>query len=258
MLFVLGSVFGSFFNVCILRIPEGTFWQKQRSTCPQCDTTIPFYHNIPILSFFLLRGRSACCQKPISWQYPLVELAGGLIFGLVFIKFPFVKVINQDVSFQPDLVIRYIHAVVFCSLLLVASVIDLYHMIIPDVISLGMIVLSPIVAYFHPSLTLIDSGLGVILGGGFLYLIAWLYWIIRKEIGMGFGDVKLLAGIGGWLGYKAVFPTIFYSSILGAGIGIIFIIISKNRSLKTAIPFGPFLALGAILHLLFGYNLLFM
>ncbi|MCX6118054.1 MAG: prepilin peptidase, partial [Proteobacteria bacterium] len=108
---------------------------------------------------------------------------------------------------------------------------------------------SPLVATLHPDLSMQSSLIGVLLGGGFLYFVAWLYWIIRKEYGMGFGDVKLLAGIGGWLGYESLFQTVFIGSIIGSIIGILALAIGRQFSWQAKLPFGPFLATGATIWL---------
>jgi leader peptidase (prepilin peptidase) / N-methyltransferase len=134
-------------------------------------------------------------------------------------------------------------------------VIDIKLMIIPDVISLPMVLASPLVVYLHPDLTWQSSLLGVLLGAGLLYGIAWLYYLVRGEAGMGMGDVKLLGVVGGWLGYEAILPTIFLGSLLGSAIGILLVIGSKQRSLRSAVPFGPFLALGAVIYFFFGQKL---
>lgn len=152
---------------------------------------------------------------------------------------------------QPDL-IRYIHGVLFSSLILICAVIDLRHMIIPDVISLPMIALTPLVAWMHPDLDMTSALIGAAAGAGFLYLIAWLYWMLRKEVGMGLGDVKLLGAIGGWLGYQALLPTILIASLTGSCLGIALMIAQKKWNLKSQLPFGPFLALGALMHLALG------
>ena len=249
---VLGAVIGSFLNVCILRIPEGTFLKHQRSMCPACGAPIPGYLNIPVLSWFMLGGRARCCRAKISLQYPSVEAFTAVLFAVVYWRFPFM--VEAGYGYQIDYanLLRCLHAAIFCSVLIVCSVIDLRLMIIPDVISLPMIALTPLVVYVHPDLDWISASLGVLIGGGSLYAIAWLYWIIRREVGMGMGDVKLLAGIGGWLGYQAILPTVLYGSIAGAFTGLFMMVVTRKLTLRSAIPFGPFLALGAIIHLFAG------
>jgi len=250
--FLLGAIVGSFLNVCIFRIPEHTFFKHARSVCRSCGAPIPAYYNFPIVSWLWLRGKAACCKTKLHWQYPLVELIAALMFVGVYWRYPFVIPSgNMYVIDQVDM-IRTIHGAIFVSALIVCSAIDFRHMIIPDVISLPMIALTPLVVFVHPDLTWLDALIGVAAGGASLYAIAWLYWLIRKEVGMGMGDVKLLAAIGGWLGYQSIIPTIFYGSVLGAVAGLAVVAASRNLNLKSAIPFGPFLALGAIIHLFFG------
>lgn len=248
----LGALIGSFLNVCIIRIPEGSFWREMRSHCPSCKELIPFWHNIPILSWFLLRGRAACCGEKISFQYPLVEALGGLLFLLCYWKFPFISNLGANMVIDSDDLLRFAHSTIFCSALLVCAFIDLRLFIIPDKISLPMIALSPVVVYLHPDLDWLSSLIGVVAAVSVFYGIAWLYFLVRKEPGLGMGDVKLLAAIGGWLGYQSLLPTIFISSISGALVGIAVMLYKRNYSMRTAIPFGPFLVLAAILHLLYG------
>lgn len=250
--FVFGALIGSFLNVCIVRIPNGTFFKEARSVCPHCGAPIPGYHNIPILTWFILRGRAACCNSTISIRYMFVELITAALFVVIYWKFPFISTDDGIFVFDHAELIRCLHAMLFSSLLITCSFIDIKHMIIPDVISIPMILLSPLIVIVHPELTWIDAGIGAFVGGFSLYAIAWIYYILRSEVGMGMGDVKLLAAIGGWLGYQAIIPTIFYGSILGSFFGLLGILLSGKLDLKTAIPFGPFLALGAIIHLVLG------
>lgn len=249
---IIGACIGSFLNVCIFRIPEKIFWSHQRSVCPACGAQIPFYLNIPVFGFFILRGKAKCCGAKLSWQYPIIEIVTALVFGGMYIKFPFAGwSLDQHVFELPDL-IRWIHASTFISLMLAMSVIDARLMIIPDEMSLGMLAVSPLVAWVHPDLDLKSSLMGVLAGGGILYAVAWGYWLLRKQYGMGFGDVKLLAAIGGWLGWQAVFPTLFLGSVLGSIITLSVLIIARRFSWQAKIPFGPYLAGGAVAHLIFG------
>ncbi len=255
LLFVIGSIFGSFFNVLIYRLPRDAFWRYRRSHCPHCEQQIPFYLNIPLVSFLLLRGRTACCQQKLAVQYPLVELSSALLVAGLFFYAPFIS-LDSGIGVDYNQLMRYLHATIFCCLLLVASVIDLHHMIIPDEISLTMVALTPLVVYLHPELDWQSASIGVVLGGGVIYAIAWGYQLIRGKVGMGMGDAKLLAGMGGWLGWQAVLPTLLYASLLGTLTAIILIPIGKKRyNFQSALPFGPFLALGSVIHLFFGQEL---
>lgn len=259
VVFIFSSIFGSYMNVLIYRLPRGILtkmpkkglFESQRSYCPHCQTLIPWYLNIPILGYLYILGRTKCCKQKLSIQYPIVELLTASLAVFIYWTFPFLE------GEFPGWTIDYIelvycaHAWVFCFLLLTASVIDFHHYIIPDGISIGLIASAPLIAAIHPSLTLLNSISGILLGGGILYSISWAYFLLRKEQGLGFGDVKLLAGIGGWLGIQSIVPTLLYSSLIGTIVGISFILV-KGKGFKTALPFGPFLSLGAFIHLLFG------
>lgn len=252
---VLGLMIGSFLNVCAIRIPNQTFFKSVRSCCPACGKVIPFYLNIPVLGYLFLRGKAACCGAKISIQYPMVELITGIIFVIIYWEFPFLSSMNGGFMLDQSELLRFLHALIFSCLMLLCSVIDLRLMIIPDVISIPMILLTPLVIYFHPDLDWKSSLIGTVVGGLSLYVVAWLYWFVRREVGLGFGDVKLLAAIGGWLGYQAIIPTIFLGSVLGAVFGLVALFVVKSMNLKSALPFGPFLAIGAFLHLVLGSQL---
>lgn len=247
-----GLVIGSFLNVCIVRIPEKTFFSSARSQCPHCGEKIPFYLNIPMISWLLLRGKAKCCGGPISWVYPTVEALTGVLAVVLYWHFPFVEIKKVGFSWDPLEFIRFAHMAIFTALMITISFIDLKLQIIPDVISLPMLGCSVFWVAVHPHLTWQSSLFGVALGGGVLYLVGWLYYLIRKDYGMGFGDVKLLAAIGGWLGVEAIMPTLFIGSTFGAAVGILAIVFVKGGHMKTKIPFGPFLAVGAFIHMLYG------
>ena len=247
---IFGLIMGSFLGVCIKRIPSGSFWGSQRSICPQCGHKISFFLNIPLLSFLLLRGRSFCCKKKISFFYPTVELITALLLVFSYYSNPFFSFyLGSDFIFDKLEFFRFLHKALFSCLMIVCSGIDFDHKIIPDLISLPMILLTPLVVLLHPELSWTAGLLGVFLGGGLIYLIAWIYFLIRKEEGIGMGDAKLLAAIGGWLGYQSILPVLLYSSLLGSFFGLLSMIFSRNVHLKSEIPFGPFLAIGSLFYL---------
>ena len=253
--FALGAIVGSFLNVCILRIPKKTFWRNTRSVCPNCESPIPWYHNIPILSFYILRGQAACCHVKLSRQYPLVEFLTGAAFIATYWYAPYINWSAGHAEILWPNFIRFMHLSVFVSLMIVCSAIDLKYMIIPDVISIPMILVTPIIVYYHPELDWKSALFGVVVGGGVLYFVAWIYWMLRREIGLGFGDVKLLAAVGGWLGVQAIVPTILIGSVLGTVVGMGALLVNRQMSLKSALPFGPFLAFGACFHMLFNLKI---
>ena len=238
---IFGAMVGSFLNVCIHRLPKEESIVRPGSHCPKCKTPIRFYDNIPLLSYLLLGGKCRHCKAPISIQYPIVEAITALSSFFLFITFGFS--------------LSFFYYFSFVAALIAITVIDLYHQIIPDVISLPGIVIGLLGSLVIPQITFWSSLIGVISGGGSLFLVATVYqWLFKRE-GMGGGDVKLLAMIGAFLGWKAVILTIFLSSFIGSIIGITVMLI-KGKDFKYAIPFGPFLALGAVISLFWGENLI--
>ena len=239
---IFGAIVGSFLNVCIYRLPkeESIIWPG--SHCPHCKNPIKFYDNIPMISYFLLRGKCRYCKVSISLQYPLVEGITALSSLLLIMKF------------GPSL--SYLIYFAFVAALIVITVIDLYHQIIPDVISLPGIGVGLLASLIIPHITFFNSLIGILLGGGSLFLVATLYqWLFKRE-GMGGGDVKLLAMIGAFLGWKAVILTILLSSLIGSITGIL-IMVLKGKDFKYAIPFGPFLSLGAVIALFYQNEIIF-
>lgn len=234
---VFGLLFGSFANVVILRLPKGESVAFPASHCVQCKTPIRWYDNVPVLAYLWLRGRCRACHKPFSIRYPLVEGLSGLLFLAVHLKYGFTW--------------TALEYTVFCWSLLVVSMIDLDHMILPDVFTLSGIVIGLLGAALNPEREFWPAVVGVLLGGGFLWAIAYGYWLLRKEEGMGGGDIKLLAWMGAVLGWQAIPFIVLVSSIVGSVVGLGLALRSK-AGLKSVIPFGPYLALAAIVYLLGG------
>jgi leader peptidase (prepilin peptidase)/N-methyltransferase len=224
-----GLIIGSFLNVCIYRLPlkKSVVWPASR--CPECDAPIEPYDNIPVLSYLALRGRCRACKAPISVKYPIIEALTGALFLAAYLMF------EPPVLYQ---------RLVFGCAMIVLFVIDLEHRILPDVITLPGILLGFALSFFMPP-GWFDSLLGIVLGGGSLWLIGEVYYRLRHEEGMGFGDVKMLAMIGAFLGWKLMLLTLVLSSFLGSVIGLGMIAI-RLGDLKYALPFGSFLAIGAI------------
>jgi leader peptidase (prepilin peptidase)/N-methyltransferase len=235
--FIFGTVVGSFLNVVILRLPD----EKQSivfpgSHCPKCGSELHWYENIPILSYLALAGKCRSCKTKISAQYPLVELCMGVLSLALYNKY------------GPSL--PYLFYFLFLAALLVIIFIDIEHQIIPDVISLPGILIGFIASFFIPQVSWQQSGLGILIGGGILYAIAFAYYVITKRDGMGGGDIKLLAMIGAFLGWQSLLYIIFAASLAGSVIGIA-AMIKQGKGGRTKIPFGPFLALSAMSFLFF-------
>lgn len=227
--FVVGACVGSFLNVVIYRLPKGESVVRPGSRCASCGTPVRWYHNIPIISYLMLRGRCAHCGVEFSPRYLLVEFLTGTVFAVCFVKF----------GFNPAAVIY----MAFSSALLAVAFIDIDHMIIPDGISLPGIPIGLISAWLFLPLTIYDSLLGFFVGGGILFLLA-----LAVPGGMGGGDIKLMGMVGAFLGLKGALITIFAGSFIGSivgGFGILFY--GKGR--KSKIPFGPYLVMGALLAL---------
>lgn len=234
---ILGLIWGSFFNVCIFRIPQEKSVVRNRSHCRSCHKALKWYHNIPVLSFILLRGKCAFCQSRISIQYPIVEIISSVVFSYLWLVYGW--------SWS------WLFYTVFVSMLLIITVIDLHHMIIPDELSLSGILVGFISVFFTGEMVWWESLLGAALGGGIFLGIAMLYEKMAKQEGLGGGDIKLLAMIGAWLGIQSILVVIVISSALGSIVGIS-LMLFKRKNLKTAIPFGPFLAIAAIIYLIWG------
>ena len=242
IIFIFGMCIGSFLNVCIYRLPTSkSIADPPRSICPSCNSPIRFYDNIPVLSYIWLKGRCRNCDVPISFRYPMVELMNGIVaMGLLF-KF--------------GLSLESLVYFVFISSLLVITFIDLDHQIIPDIITLPGIPMGMVASFALPTISFKASALGLLIGGGSLWFVAWLYNLIARRDGMGGGDIKLLAMIGTIIGWKGVIFTIFASSVMGSCVGITMMLI-KGKNMKYAIPFGPFLSIGAIAYVFVGSQII--
>jgi leader peptidase (prepilin peptidase)/N-methyltransferase len=240
--FIFGSMVGSFLNVCIFRMPKEESIVFPGSHCTGCQKPIAWYDNIPILSFLLLGAKCRNCKIKISWQYPLIEAISGAMFIVFLAVF----------GLTPKGCL-YLYMALG---LLAQTIIDIRYKIIPDEITLSTIVLGVVVSTIFPEIHGTQSHLygfiwsmaGLLLGGGFLYAAGTIAeWVLKKEA-MGGGDVKLLAGIGAVIGWQGVLWTIFLSSLLGSIVGVYF----RLKKGEELIPFGPYLAAGAVIHIFFG------
>ena len=234
---VVGAAVGSFLNVCIWRLPQGTSIVRPSSHCPKCLHPIRFYDNIPVISYLLLRRKCRDCAERISFRYPAVEIITAAMALLIIWKFGFTA--------------QALFAFLFTCALIVITFVDLDHQIIPDIITLPGIPLFFLISIFVMGLPLKDALLGLLIGGGCLYAVALAYELIAKREGMGGGDIKLLAMIGAFLGWRSLLFVLLTSSLLGAIVGIA-LMIAKGRDMKYAVPFGPFLSVAAVAYLLIG------
>jgi len=236
ILVLLGLAVGSFLNVCIHRLPRDQSLNSPPSRCPSCEYRLRWFDNIPVLSYVLLGGRCRKCRARISIRYPVVELITMVLFiihGVVF---------GWSALLVPRLV--------FACAMVVLFAIDLEHQLLPNVITLPGIVVGLIASAVLPP-GIVDALIGVVIGGGVLWLIGEAYFRYSGHEGMGGGDVKMLAMIGAFLGWKLVLVTLVLSSIAGSVIGLLVIAIRKG-GMKYALPYGTFLALGALVASLAG------
>ena len=253
--FALGAIVGSFLNVCVHRLPRGESIVSPGSRCPKCGRHICWYDNIPMLSYVILRGRCRHCGSGISGRYFIVELITAFLFLALFLRF----------GLKVDLLVY----LAFTSSLLVMSFIDFEHKIIPDILDCPGIVIGFVVSMLLPAMHVrpqpwdstfespaviaaADSLSGIILGGGFLVVLAIAGRAVFKKEAMGGGDVKLLAMIGAFLGWQMAALTVFISALIGSVVGII----AKLRMKGSYIPYGPYLALGAIIAIFYGERII--
>ena len=238
----VGLIIGSYLNVVIHRLPRRVSTVFPRSRCPRCRATLPPWANIPVVSYLLLRGRCHHCAGVIAWRYPLVEGVTALCFLLSYRHFDGAWV---------DTVL----ASGFCSAMIALAMIDLEHYILPDVITIPGIVLGLLLQPWIPWSSLREATLGAALGAGLLYGVGWLWYHFRGVWGMGLGDVKMLAMVGAFLGWKGVIATLFLGSLSGSLVGA-GAMLTGRMHLQSKLPFGFFLSLGAILTLFIGRGLL--
>jgi len=239
LVFLVGLALGSFLNVAITRLPLGErVWGRSR--CPHCQTPLPWRDNLPLISFLRLRGRCRFCRHPISWRYPGVELASGLLALALWARFP---------GGYPLLVYAP-----FTAALVVLTGLDLEHRWLPDVITLPGTALGLGLSLVFPHLAFWESLAGALAGGGIFSLMGWGYEKLTSKMGIGGGDVKLMALIGAFLGIKSLPFVIIFSAALGSVVGLAAALITgawRRGGWRTAaIPYGPFLAGAALLYLL--------
>ena len=265
--FAFGCCVASFLNVCIWRLPRGESVVRPGSHCPKCNAPIRWWQNIPIFSWLALRGRCANCREPISARYVTVELIGGVLFLLAYLQWavPFFLHALPPMGLVPraDLWTVPVSWLVVAGLIL-GSFIDLDHFYLPDRVTIGGMVLGVPLSFLVPELQGAQTGLealgrsigGLAFGFFFLWGLGWVFTKILKKDAMGFGDVKLLGAVGAFFGPWAVLFTIIASSFVGAIVGLGLIARGKAKlGGYTAVPFGPFLALGTLAWMFWGPTL---
>ena len=233
---VLGLLIGSFLNAVIHRVPRKQSLVSPGSRCPSCGYALLWYDNIPVVSYLILGGRCRKCRKTISIRYPIVELITAAVFVAHYFVFGWTPLLAVRLAFAASLVALF--------------AIDLEHHLLPDVITLPGIVVGLVASLFLPP-GIAESLIGILIGGGVLWVIGEAYFRYAGEEGMGGGDVKMLAMIGAFLGWKLVLVTLVLSSVAGSVLGLAIIVV-KRGGMKYALPFGTFLALGALAASLIG------
>lgn len=228
---LFGLVWGSFLNVVIHRLPSRESIVTPRSRCPSCKSPVAAYDNIPVASYLWLLGRCRHCGNRISLRYPAIELAIGAASLASFLRHGLSLEFAVELAFVAAMV-----ALIF---------IDYDHQILPDVITLSGLVAGLVLAWPRETMSVVDALKGVALGGGSLFLVSEVYFRLKKVEGMGFGDVKMMAMIGAFVGWKGVLLTLFLGSLVGSIVGVAVIAMSGG-DMKTKLPFGTFLGMGAI------------
>ncbi|HEC83293.1 MAG TPA: prepilin peptidase [Firmicutes bacterium] len=245
LVFVVGLVIGSFLNVIRYRMPRKLSVVKGRSRCPKCGGVIRWYDNIPVVSFILLRRRCRACGWKIPFVYPVIEVATAIVLVLIWNSFPF----KVSIAYS-----------VFSVLVIACAATDYEKQIIPDKITFPGMVLGigfsvTLLRANIGSNPLLHSLLGLLIGGGALLVVGWLYNKVRRIEGIGLGDVTLMAMVGSFLGYRLALLTIFIGSVAGALVGI-GVMVKTRQGLKAKIPFGVFLSPAALVCLLAGEDIL--
>ena len=252
--FLLGTIIGSFLNVVIFRFNTGRTIVTGRSICMTCNRNLRWYELIPVFSFLIQSGKCRRCASRISHQYPLVELVTGLVFA--FVAFKFLPLLSASYSLYMFLVVLYVF---IFSLLIVISVYDLRHKIIPDKLVYVFIIISFLSIFINPSLlenVLVLPTFSALISGPLFALPFVLFWFFSKGRLMGLGDGKLILGIGWMLGLSQGLFAIIVSFWIGTIVSLLLLVLSKKKmSMKTEIPFAPFLIISTFVTFLFNFNI---
>ena len=235
-----GAIVGSFLNVCIHRLPLGTSIVWPGSACPRCARPLAWFENIPIVSYLALRGRCRSCRAPISVRYPIIEALTAAMFALGWWYY------GPGVLLASRLVLG-------CALIALFEI-DREHQLLPHAITLPGVIAGFIFSFFtQPGWQ--SSLLGILVGGGSLLGVGYTYYWLRHEEGLGMGDFKMLAMIGAFLGWRLTLVTLMMASLVGSVVGVV-LIVSRRGGMKSALPFGTFLALGAVVAATAGNSIL--
>jgi leader peptidase (prepilin peptidase) / N-methyltransferase len=258
---VLGLIAGSYLNVVIHRLPRGLSTVAPRSACPACGAPIAARDNLPLLSFALLGGRCRACQAPIPWRYPLVEALTALLFVGCLERFGFSQMgpvgpaaTTATAATMATAALATLAAALFCCLMVALGLIDLEHLLLPDRLTLPGIAAGLALQTWLPWGGLRQALAGALLGAAVLLAIWGGWYLVRHEEGMGLGDVKMLALIGAFLGWKGTLVALFFASFTGALTGLA-LIWRGGAGMRSKLPFGSFLALGGLTALFAGREL---
>lgn len=232
---------GSFLNVCASRLPKRASLWSPGSACPACAQPIRWYDNVPVVSFLVLGGRCRDCKAPIAWRYPIVEVGTALLFALAYVRL--------GLGWELAL------ALVFLSALMVITVIDLEHQLIPDRITLPVIAAGFVGSVVLGRPAWLDSLLGIVMGGGIICAIIVGSRLVMGEEGMGQGDITLAAMVGAFVGWRLLLLGLFLAVLVGAAVAAA-LLAAGRKGRKDPIPFGPFLALGGVVSLFWGKEIL--
>ncbi len=239
---VFGLIIGSFLNAVIYRLPRKIKLTWERSFCPSCKNQLKWYHNIPLFSYLVLRGKCGFCRKPIGWRYPFIELLNSAAYLLAFVY------LGLGWQFAGHLFLA--------SVLIVIFFIDLDFQIIPDLITLPGLLLGLAYSLTPVGIGIVPSLIGVIVGGGSLYLVAILGdWLFKKD-SMGGGDIKMAAMLGAFLGWQKVVLVFMGSAVIGLVVSGLIMLFSARLRQERIIPFGPFIAAAAVVAILYGEQII--
>lgn len=255
--FWMGACIASFLNVVIWRVPRGESIVSPPSHCPRCNSRIKWYHNLPIVAWLALRGRCANCKAPISPRYILIETIGGILFLAVYIEMLGEFVVSAG-EVPPFAVVGMVVMWIWTSLMIVGSMIDFDHKLLPDFVTVGGMILGVVwngvdSALLGSWLFILDSVAGLVIGFGLMWLIRFIGGKVFHREAMGMGDVFLMGAVGALFGPVAVLVTLILSSVFGSVVGVGLITLSRTKSQRFfEIPYGPYICMGCLVWMFWG------